>query len=198
MGTDTVRFKCHSCTHCCTEVVALPTPWDVRRIAKMTGAEPEDFIEFLEPDELEDVEQDDPTWLRVNGDRYIMALKRDEKTGCHFLNKKTRLCSIYDARPLLCRLYPFKAEESEDGKFLGFTLHDDVGCPKHLDGEMAVRPLYDLYIQDDLNQEDYHELVEIFNSKEYEDKEPDDFVALFMNGISNFDYYVGLAEEPSA
>ena len=50
MGRDTVHFKCHHCNHCCTEVIALPTPWDVRRIVKMTGADPENFLEFLTPD----------------------------------------------------------------------------------------------------------------------------------------------------
>ncbi len=197
MGADFVKFKCHHCNHCCTEVVALPTPWDVKRIAKMIGEEPEDFIEFLTPDELDDVEMDDPTWLKVKGEHYMMALRRDKK-GCHFLDKKTRLCGIYEARPLLCRLYPFKVEETKAGKFKGFTLHTDVGCPRHEDGAVPVKPLYDLYIQDDINQEDYHELVEYFNAKDYKGKEPEDFLALFMNGFTNFDYFVGLADEPGA
>ena len=115
MGEDFVRFKCHHCNHCCTDVICLPTPWDVRRITKMTGKDPFDFIEFLSPSEVEDVDEDDPTWLDVNGKRYIMALQRDEKTGCTFLNNKTRLCSIYEARPMLCRLYPFKVRETKSG-----------------------------------------------------------------------------------
>ena len=186
MEKDFVQFKCHSCAHCCTEVVCMPSPWDVRRIMHMTDADPYDFLEFLTAEELEDVEADDPTWLEVGDERYIMALKRDEKEGCHFLNKKTRLCSIYEARPFLCRLYPFKVEEDKDGNFLGFSLHEDVGCPKHQDGQVAVGPLHDMNVQDDLNQEDYHELVEMFNSKNYPGKEPEDFVILFCNGFASF------------
>ena len=193
MGEEFVRFKCHHCNHCCTDVVCLPTPWDVRRIMRMTGDDPFDFIEFLEPDEVEDVEPDDASWLEVNGDKYIMALKRSDKTGCHFLNKKTRLCSIYEARPILCRLYPFKVKESKKGAYKGFTLHTDVGCPKYQDGKVPVQPLYDLYIQDDLNQEDYYELVEVFNSKQYEGKEPEDFVILFTGGVSDFEQNVAEA-----
>lgn len=189
MGTDTVQFKCHHCNHCCTEVVALPTPWDVKRIAKMTGKEPEKFIEFLTPEEIDDVEEDDLTWLRIKGEKYMMALRRGKK-GCHFLNKETKLCSIYEARPLLCRLYPFNAIETKTGKYKGFTLHEDVGCPKHQDGDVPTQPLYDLYIQDDINQEDYFELVEIFNAKKYKNKDPEDFLVMFMHGISNFDEYV--------
>lgn len=164
----------------------MPTPWDMRRIAKMTGEDPFDFIEFLEPDELEDMDDDDPTWLKVNGKRYIMALERDEEKGCYFLDQKTKFCKIYDARPILCRLFPFELHETEDGGFKKFTLHKDVDCPKNTDGEYAVGPLWDLAVQDDLNQDDYHELVEFFNKQEYEGKEIEDFVLLFVNGYSEF------------
>ena len=182
-----VEFKCHHCNHCCTEVVCLPTPWDVRRIMMMTEEDPFDFLEFLEPDEVEGVDDDDPTWLEVDGTRYMMALDRHETKGCYFLNRETKLCKIYAARPLLCRLYPFKVIEDKDGKYQGFTLHDDVGCPLYKDDKMATEPLYDLFVQDDLNQEDYHELVIEFNRKEYPDKKPEDFVTMFTGGFTSFD-----------
>ena len=164
----------------------MPSPWDVKRIEKMVDADPYEFLEFLEPDEIEGVEEDDPTWLSVGGKRYLMALDRHETKGCHFLDRKTKHCTIYKARPLLCRLYPFKVQEAKDGEYKGFTLHKDVGCPKHRDGALETEPLHDLYVQDDINQEDYHELVEIFNAREYENKEPEDFVTIFMDGLSAF------------
>lgn len=192
MPTTSLQFKCHSCNHCCTDVVCLPSPWDVKRIVKMIGAKPEEFLEFLSPEEIEGVEPDDPTWLDVDGERYLMALKRHEVKGCHFLNRKTRLCNIYEARPLLCRLYPFKVIETKAGKYKGFTIHDDVGCPRHKDGEVAIAPLRDLYCQDEVNQDDYRELVEIFNAKKYPYKSPDDFVTMFMHGLNQFDGWAGV------
>ena len=193
MGEDFVSFKCHHCNHCCTEVVCLPTPWDVRRIMKRTGQEPFDFIEFLTPDEVKDVDADDATWLEVDGERYIMALQREEKTGCTFLDNETRFCSIYEARPNLCRLYPFKVEESKRGKYKGFTLQNDVGCPKYTDGKVEAKPLYDILLQDEVNQEDYHELVDAFNAKDYEGKEVEDFVIMFTGGLLDFEENVARA-----
>ncbi len=181
MGRDTVQFSCHHCNHCCTEVVCLPTPWDVVRIVKQTGANPYDFLEFLAPDEIAEVAKNDPTWLDCNGNRFIMALRRDKK-GCHFLDKKTRYCSIYEARPILCRLYPFKLQETRDGKFKGFVLHSDVGCPRHRDGVVPTKPLYELYLDDFKHQEDYDDLVEVFNKKQYPGKRPEDFIELFVKG----------------
>ncbi len=186
MGKDIVHFKCHHCNHCCTDVICLPTPWDVKRIAKMTGNNPKDFLEFLTAEDIDGADEDDPTWLEVGDQRYLMALKRDAKTGCYFLNQKTRYCSIYEARPLLCRLYPFKVVESRSGEYKGFVLHDDVGCPRHRDGAVTTKPLYDLYIQDEVNQDDYRELVEVFNAREYPRKKPGDFIKMFMNGFQSF------------
>lgn len=192
MGKDTVNFSCHHCGHCCTEVVCLPTPWDVRRIQKMTGDDPFDFIEFLKPDEIQEVDMEDPTWLDVDGVKYIMSLKRDSKLGCHFLNKETKYCTIYEARPLLCRLYPFELVTDENEKYVEFRLHEDVGCPKNTDGVYQTGPIYDLAIQDELNQEDYAEMVEIFNAKQYDEKDPEDFIRMFTGGLPNFDEAVGI------
>ncbi len=182
MGRDTVHFKCHHCSHCCTEVVCLPTPWDVVRIVRNTGESPYDFLEFLTPEEIQQVPKSDPTWLKVNGQRYIMGLKRGKK-GCHFLHPKTKFCTIYDARPILCRLYPFKLHETRGGAFKAFSLHEDVGCPRHRDGVYETPPLYALYLDDKGHQDDYADLVEVFNKKQHADKRPEDFVELFVTGF---------------
>lgn len=183
MGKNTVRFACHNCNHCCRDVVCLPTPWDVIRIVKHTKLNPYEFLEFLTPEEISEVDDDDPTWLEVDGERYMMALRRDERLGCFFLNQQTRLCSIYEARPILCRLYPFKVHETRDGRFVKFSLHEDVGCPRHRDGIVATQPLYELYLEDSGHQHDYDDLVRVFNRKVYEGKRPEDFVQMFVGGV---------------
>ena len=104
MGEEFVSFQCHHCHHCCPDVVCLLTPFDVRRIVRMTGRDPFDFIDFLTPDEIEDEADDEPTWLEVNDERYVMALKREEQTGCTFLDNETRFCSIFEALSSLFRL----------------------------------------------------------------------------------------------
>jgi Fe-S-cluster containining protein len=181
MGCRFVRFKCHHCGHCCRDVVCLPTPWDVLRIAMNTGKDPRKFLEFLTPEEIHGVNKNDPTWLKIGRGKYIMALQRSAKTGCFFLDKKTRFCSIYEHRPLLCRLYPFKLHETRDGKFSSFTLHTDVGCPRNRDSLVEAKPLYDLYLQDKMHQDDYAVLVEAFNEQKGSTCKPEDFLSLFMD-----------------
>ena len=180
MGSHTVHFKCLHSNHCCRDVVCLPTPWDVLRIALNTGEDPRRFLEFLTPDEIKGIPKNDPTWLVADGNRYLMALTRDPKTGCYFLDKKTRFCGIYEHRPILCRLYPFKLHETRDGKFHSFTLHKDVGCLRCRDGVVETKPLYDLYLQDRIHQDDYVTLVEAFNAEDRPGRRPEEFLNLFL------------------
>ena len=181
MGAKTVRFRCHHCGHCCTDVVCLPTPWDVIRIVRASGLRPREFLEFLTPDEVTEVAKSDPTWLECNGTRYIMALRRDEKEGCCFLDLKKRRCSIYEARPILCRLYPFKLHETAQEEFKGFSVHKTgVECPRHRDGVVLTGPLYELYLDDLEHQEAYDDLVAVFNGNDEENKRPSDFIDLFI------------------
>jgi Fe-S-cluster containining protein len=183
MGKKTVRFRCHSCLHCCTDLVVLPTPFDVTRIVRGTGQEPETFLDFITPDDIDGVDDDDPTWLECGpepGDnRYLMALKRDPKRGCTFLDRRRRKCGIYEHRPVICRLFPFKLQETREGEFRGFTLHQDVGCPRHKDGVVDTAPLYKTYLEDTRHQEDYEDLVKVFNRRRYAGKKPQDFIRMF-------------------
>jgi Fe-S-cluster containining protein len=182
MGKHRIRFQCHHCGHCCTDVVCLPTPGDVIRIVRETGANPYEFLEFITGNEVSDVPKNDPTWLNVNGKKYLMALRRG-KNGCFFREPRTKNCQIYDVRPRLCRLYPCKLHESRSGEFKQFTLHADVGCPKHRDGEMDTRPLYHIYLEDRTHQEDYNDLVTFFNRPDYPKKKPEDFIETFITVV---------------
>ena len=177
MGKHKVYFKCIHCGHCCRDVVCLPTPWDVIRIIRETGADPKRFLEFLKPDEICEVSASDPTWLEVQGERYLMALRRSEQ-GCYFVDKRTRLCKIYEHRPILCRLYPCAVHETRGGDFKSFTLHKYVGCPRNQGGALDTQPLYDLFVEDRKHQQDYADLVEVFNKRNA--LKPVEFLGMFL------------------
>jgi Fe-S-cluster containining protein len=177
MGKELVHFRCVHCGHCCRDVVCLPTPWDVVQLARETGEDPHRFLQFVTHDDIEEVANSDPTWLSVKGRRYMMALRRDPKKGCWFLDRKTLHCRAYASRPLLCRLYPFALHETRKGKFKSFDLHKNVGCPRNREGDVATKPLYDLYRQDFIHQRDYNDLVEVFNRRD--PQRPAEFIDLF-------------------
>lgn len=178
MGKYIVKFSCTHCGHCCRDVICLPTPWDVVRLARERGADPWRFLEFVTPDEISKVTKSDPTWLRCNGTRYLMALRRTSK-GCYFLNKRTLRCQAYESRPLICRLYPFALNETHGGKLKGYSLQRDVECPRRRDGTKEVTEIHEMYLEDKDHQDDYEDLVKFFNSRPR--RQPWDFLKLFIH-----------------
>jgi Fe-S-cluster containining protein len=55
---------------------------------------------------------------------YAYRMKKNTEGKCVFL--KDNLCMIYEARPLICRFYPFQLENKGDNKF-AFTYTSE--CP---------------------------------------------------------------------
>jgi Fe-S-cluster containining protein len=160
--------------------VVLPTPYDVIQLVKHTRRDPAEFVEFITHDAIDGVAKNDPTWLECGDERYLMALQRDSRRGCVFLDRKARACGVYEARPILCRLYPFKLDETHEGGYKGFSLHRNVECPKHKDAVVETAPLRAMYLEDDRHQQDYRDLVAVFNRNNRPGRRPEAFLNLFI------------------
>jgi len=93
-----LRFKCKRCaTFCCKLGGPKLSVGDVERL-KQAGYEETEFLDA------------------VNG-----SLKNRSDGSCVFLRLKERgvyECSVYDARPTLCRLYPFHFQEMSSSLFI--------------------------------------------------------------------------------
>jgi Fe-S-cluster containining protein len=105
------EFLCARCARhtrtCCQDTQIYVTPGDVERIAARTGRR--DFYEFRLPDDPIYLDNaDDPLWalhvFREDGTRRI--LKHEPNGDCTFLGEQGCTLPI-EARPLICRLYPF-------------------------------------------------------------------------------------------
>ncbi|MBC8031120.1 MAG: YkgJ family cysteine cluster protein [Pyrinomonadaceae bacterium] len=94
-GYARVKYDCDKCVaYCCSiyERVQV-TPKDVRRLA-------EHFKVTTEAAALR--------FTKLNGKERILRRRADRLFGqaCMFLNQDTRKCTIYDARPDVCREFP--------------------------------------------------------------------------------------------
>ena len=106
--SDRVRFRCVRCAACCRNVegAVVIEPKDGYYLAKHLGISVSTFYEkytrmFL----LEDVEFPIFT-LKVTG----------KDKACIFLNGKR--CSVQDAKPRTCKMYPFWVCPDDKGGFL--------------------------------------------------------------------------------
>ena len=100
-STDT-KFQCTICGDCCQLEVFL-TSADVEKIRRRRGAE-----KYAE---------------ELSRSRSTLAAS-EGKPACLFLRHNR--CSIYESRPLLCRIYPFFPIAAEDLEASGLTMSSNA------------------------------------------------------------------------
>ena len=90
-----VYYNCDECpAYCCAVYERVQvTTFDLERLAQHFGIT---------------VEAARRRYTRMNGDERVLKRAKDPLLGesCQFLDRKTRGCTIYHARPEVCRHYP--------------------------------------------------------------------------------------------
>lgn len=134
-----LRFRCAGCGNCCKEPVLPLTNEDARRITDATGDAPRDFVKFL-PSSAIAMDHEPEAFLQLRQGRRVMTL-RQVGGRCRYLSPDDR-CSIYEARPLGCRVFPLNATFGKrDGKLRRLTLIQATTCEYELDGRQSVPKL---------------------------------------------------------
>ncbi|MEP6570063.1 MAG: YkgJ family cysteine cluster protein [Acidobacteriota bacterium] len=94
-GSQALKYDCDKCiAYCCSIYDRVQvTPRDIRRLAAHFGVLPAAATQ---------------RFTKVFGKERILRRKADRLFGqaCTFLDQDTRKCTIYDARPLVCREFP--------------------------------------------------------------------------------------------
>ena len=130
---DWVPFRCRLCGNCCRNLRGnlMPEQIDAYRLARFLRERGE--VEYMEdfytmytyPDMLEGFF---PVFL-------INTVDPDD--SCVFL--KDGRCSVYEARPRVCRLYPFTAFPGQCGKAFHFFQCMDSNSAHFSDGKILVK-----------------------------------------------------------
>lgn len=91
-----VLYDCDRCpAYCCTYANIPVEEDDLARLAEHHGMTPEEASRRF-------------TRRGDNGEPRVLRHKRDRifGTACRFLDLRARRCTIYEARPAICREYP--------------------------------------------------------------------------------------------
>ncbi len=105
------RFTCvEHCGMCC-RLFRIPLFLkDVERIETFVGVPREHFVE-----RVEDLDTARIIYHRQGGkDLSLTVLKTKNNGSCIFLDELTVKCTIYEARPVACRLYPLRFYKKSD------------------------------------------------------------------------------------
>ena len=88
---DRFSFVCDQCGRCCSKPTIPLSPYDILKISDYYGITPREFLE------------DFTVWAPAAESGIPVVLLKTEPR-CPF--SRDRLCTVYDARPFLCRSYP--------------------------------------------------------------------------------------------
>jgi Fe-S-cluster containining protein len=148
-----LKFRCTGCGNCCRDTVVCITDEDAQRICEGTGRSPLSFVRFYSHDEIA-MSDNDPSWVRLNGGRRVMALKKI-RDRCIFLDNASNRCTVYEHRPVTCRDHPFNLSFSSRGALQKISLSRIVKCPHAWDGNVRRRELRVINNWNERQQETY-------------------------------------------
>jgi Fe-S-cluster containining protein len=132
----------------------------VRRITEHTGDRAPDVVRFIDRNGI-DMDDEPEAFAMLRQGRRVMVL-RHSGGGCMYLDAEAR-CSIYGARPLGCRIFPFDPTYDKSGTLKRLKLIQATECTYELDGKNdpdALRRLHERY---DEATRRYHEKVAEWN-----------------------------------
>jgi Fe-S-cluster containining protein len=139
-GLVFLRFRCTSCGNCCRDLRVPLTAADVRRLVDATGEAPARVVAWLEPDDVDMTgEPESFVLLDRPGRRVLMTLAQHDR-ACRFLGADER-CTVYEARPASCRLYPFTVSFGPRGGVRRLRLLGGTECDYARDGHNDAHAL---------------------------------------------------------
>lgn len=130
---DWVNFHCRLCGNCCRDLEGqlMPELLDVYRLARCLRERGE--VEYIE-----DV-YNRYTHVETLEDCYPIFVMNTtgSENACVFL--KDGRCGVYEARPRVCRLYPFNAFPGQRGKAFEFYQSMDQHSAHYVEGKVLVK-----------------------------------------------------------
>jgi Fe-S-cluster containining protein len=119
---------------------------DLLRIVQRTGDSPRDVVRWVDRDGIE-MDDEPESFVELGQGKRVMTL-RHRAGKCRYLGDDNR-CTIYAARPLGCRVFPFDPTFDKSGKLKRLKIVKATEeCPYELDGQNdpdALRTLHDRY-----------------------------------------------------
>jgi len=115
-----IKIQCAGCAACCQEIIPPITHLDVQRIINYTGLEARSFCRMYTPDEI-DLEETSKNWVIMKAGKRVLGLLQP-KGKCRFLSQKNK-CTIYKARPMVCRGYPFSVVLDKNNRIKKIDSH---------------------------------------------------------------------------
>lgn len=143
-GEKYLKFRCTECGNCCSDTIVPISHLDLKRLIEGTGLKALDICTFYAPDDFDD-KGSGLQFANLDGGRYTLGLrkrfdKENDRDSCSFF--KDNRCSVYEHRPVTCRVWPFTLGFDSTGKRVtSLSINAALPCPYELDGKNTVSQL---------------------------------------------------------
>lgn len=156
-----LRFRCTGCGNCCKDPLLPLTDADAKRISEHTGDKVEEFVRWVDRYGI-DMDDEPEGFVMLRQGKRVPVL-RHTRGACHYLGEDNR-CTIYKARPLGCRIFPFDPTFKKDGKLRHLKLIQATDCKYELDGKNDVDEMRTLHQSYEAATTAFQDKVEEWNS----------------------------------
>jgi Fe-S-cluster containining protein len=142
------------------------TDEDIRRLMKGTGLSPFDICTFYKAEDFED-KGEGLEFANLDGGLRTLGLRKkfdkdNDRDSCKFF--KDNRCSVYESRPVTCRVWPFTLAFDATGKRVTkVSINDSLPCPFELDGKNTVPELVSVWNWDDRQDASWSSKVKEWN-----------------------------------
>jgi len=160
-GEKFLKFRCTQCGNCCKDPLLPLTDSDIKRVVRHTGEPTRDLVRWVDKDGI-DMDDEPEAFVVLRQGKRVMVLKH-EGGGCRYLGSDDR-CTIYQHRPIGCRIFPFDPTFSDSGKLRRLKLIDATDCKYELDGENDVEKIRGLHQSHEQATRVYQEKVASWNA----------------------------------
>lgn len=164
-----LAVECAQCSTCCRVPVALATHHDINRLIKATGLEAGKIVSLYANVDADD---DDRFLIRTSYGKRTMGLRK-AKGRCIFLSDD-QTCSVYDSRPMSCRMFPLQVTLEEDNSLHDLNVqdsaHDDFKCRYQFGRRRLLKEIHQIAVSDFLEQDSYLKKVEEWNARFHKGK----------------------------
>jgi len=137
-GVRHLRFRCTGCGNCCRDLRVPLTTADLSRLVAATALPARELVDW-QPSAAIDLTGEPGSLVQLARGPSAMLLQHRDG-ACRFLADDQR-CSVYDARPATCRLYPFDATFGARGGIRRLRLLGGTECDYARDGHNDAHAL---------------------------------------------------------
>lgn len=165
-GEKFLKFRCTDCGNCCTDTIVPVTAHDIERLQEGLKLPAQELAEFYKASEFED-EGEGLHFVRLDIGARVMGLRKrfdekEERESCKFFENNR--CTVYEHRPVTCRVWPFTLSFDDTGKRLTrMEINDALPCPYELDSSNEPKKVMADWKWDDKQDDAYAIQIRAWN-----------------------------------